>query len=112
MHERAWTSRLERFPKAWPRPLSTPSPLSVAPYVLRALSAANAPRHLDELSSVVEADRSLVRAAVTTLHRLGLVDALRMKLTPSGRRLADSVSAGRLPPLGWHLLGEGRLLSA
>ncbi len=80
--------------------------------MLRALLAKNAPRHLDELASAVEADRSLVRAAVSTLHRLGLVDALRMKLTPSGRRFADSVAAGRLPPLGWHLVGEGRLLSA
>lgn len=88
------------------------SALRLAPYVLRALALdarndAPTVRHLDALAVELGAERSAVRAAVSLLHRLQLVDALRMRLTPAGLAIAAVVEAGRLPPLGWA--GEASL---
>lgn len=74
---------------------------AVAPYVLLTLFRATERVDLDLLVSAVHAPRALVRAAVTFLHEHGLVDALRMKLTPRGRDLGEALHRGRLPPARW-----------
>ena len=74
----------------------------VAHHVLRALASAQLDGRVVDLSwlaSEVPVRRRDLRSAVTALHREGLVDALRMRLSMRGFTVGVALQRATLPPL-------------
>jgi hypothetical protein len=78
------------------------SPRTVSLHVLRALAEAQRDGRILDLDAIVLAlgvRRVDVRSVVSALHREGLVDALRMRLSLRGFALGSSLRDATLPPL-------------
>ena len=78
------------------------TPQVLAPYVLTALFAAQVEGKSSSLDTLVEAikvRRGDLRRTVTALHREGLVDVRRMRLTMLGFGLASMYASQNLAPL-------------
>lgn len=74
----------------------------VARHVLRALASAQLAGNVVDLAwlaSEVPVRRSDLRSAVTSLHREGLVDALRMRLSMRGFAIGVALQSAQLPAL-------------
>jgi hypothetical protein len=74
----------------------------IARHVLRALASAQVRGIVVDLSwlaSEVPVRRRDLRSAVTALHRAGLVDALRMRLSLRGFAIGFALRAAELPAL-------------
>lgn len=81
---------------------SAPSPKAIALHVLQALAAAQREGHrctFEELSSELKVRRTDVRQALSSLHREGFVDVLKMRLTFAGFAIGQSLIGKRLVPL-------------
>jgi hypothetical protein len=75
---------------------------TVATYVLHALARAQREgraSNLETLRDELQVRRADVRAAVSQLHREGLLDALRMRLTLRGFAIGTALSGETLPEL-------------
>jgi hypothetical protein len=78
------------------------TPQVLAPYVLTALFTAQVEGKSSSLDTLVEAikvRRGDLRRTVTALHREGLVDVRRMRLTMLGFGLATMYASQGLAPL-------------
>lgn len=78
------------------------TPQVLAPYVLSALFAAQVEGKSSSLDTLVEAikvRRGDLRRTVTALHREGLVDVRRMRLTMMGFGVAAMYASQKLAPL-------------
>ncbi|MCC6559462.1 MAG: hypothetical protein IT372_41615 [Polyangiaceae bacterium] len=74
----------------------------LAPHLLKALfllRAEGATVTLETLTHELKVRRADVRRAVTALHREGLLDALRMRLTLRGLALGAAFAGATLRPL-------------
>jgi len=77
-------------------------PNDIAPHILRALAEAQIEGRVMDLASLslaIQVRRGDVRAAVSALHREGLVDALRMRLSLAGFALGSSLLSEALPAI-------------
>jgi hypothetical protein len=75
---------------------------NIARHVLRALASAQLRGTVVDLAwlaSEVPVRRRDLRSAVTQLHRAGLVDALRMRLSLRGFAIGFALTRATLPPL-------------
>lgn len=78
------------------------NPKTVAAYVLRALALAQAEgrlANLATLTSELAVRKTDVRAAVSSLHREGYLDALHMRLTLRGFAVGTALVGEKLPEL-------------
>jgi DNA-binding Lrp family transcriptional regulator len=78
------------------------TPALLAPYVLRALAAAQhagRPTNLQGLAERLKVRRADVRETVSALHMRGLVDACTMRLTLEGFAIGSALRSKRLAPL-------------
>jgi len=75
---------------------------TLAAYILQALTVAQTEGRSENLESLVEAlrvRRRDIRATLTMLHRQGLVDVLRMRLTLTGFAIGRALVGQSLPAL-------------
>src|SRR4051812_23067857 len=78
------------------------TPALLAPYVLRALAAAQQagrPTNLQTLTDKLQVRRADVREAVSALHLRGLVDASTMRLSLEGFAIGSALRGKKLTPL-------------
>jgi DNA-binding IclR family transcriptional regulator len=78
------------------------TPEKLAPYVLRALAEAQQEGRvmdLETLALTLKVRRPDIRKTVSALHREGLVDALRMRLSLAGFAMGTAFLGKELPPL-------------
>jgi hypothetical protein len=78
------------------------SPRTLSLHVLRALAEAQRDGRVLDLDALVLAlgvRRGDVRSVVSALHREGLVDALRLRLSLRGFALGSALRDATLPPL-------------
>ncbi len=75
---------------------------TLAAYILQALTVAQTEGRSENLESLVEAlrvRRKDIRATLTMLHRQGLVDVLRMRLSLAGFTIGTALLGQTLPAL-------------
>lgn len=75
---------------------------TLAAYILQALTLAQTEGRAENLESLVErlrVRRKDIRATLTILHRQGLVDVLRMRLSLSGFAIGTALLGKDLPEL-------------
>jgi superfamily II helicase len=75
---------------------------TVATYVLQALARAQIEGRLSNLETLrdeLQVRKTDIRAAVSQLHREGMVDALHMRLTLAGLAVGHALADQELPPL-------------
>lgn len=78
------------------------TPNELFPHILRALALAQReqrPSSLDTLVATLRVRRGDLRRAVSALHREGLVDALRMRLSLRGFAIGAALIGAKLPAL-------------
>ncbi len=71
-------------------------------HILQAVAAAQTEdrrSNLETLRDELEVRRTDIRAAVSQLHREGMLDALTMRLTLQGFAIGQALSGAELPPL-------------
>ena len=78
------------------------TPRLLAPYILRHLASAQRrgrPVTLDDVVAALKVRRVDVRAAISTLHTQGLVDATTMRLSLEGFAIGSALTRRKLPAI-------------
>ncbi len=82
---------------------------TLSTYILQAVFAAQIEgrrSNLETLRDELQVRRTDVRAAVSQLHREGVLDALTMRLTLQGFAIGQALSGAELPPLRAAIAGD------